>query len=179
MTNAKAVYSSKRSVTAGKLASLASECGMSLRYLQLGGYTFSRYANEVPNKGLTDSLNKALLVVGATTDDSDVLSELDEAIATRDHQWIGDLLNSFQLPWIELYSSPFDYHETMASNPKLEQSISASLQGHELIRVIDARTRHIIYNQSRRKICGHFMKQLSMILAKHVDGIVVTHKRLR
>lgn len=179
MSKAKAVYTDKRAITAGKLAALAKEAGIELRYLQLGGYTFFRYADQVPKKGLTSPLNKNLLVVGARDGESNALAELDAAISIRDHQRIGNLLNSFVLPWVELYSSRFDYKKDVAANPARAEKRFSSLQPQQLQRIEKATVRYIAYNQSGQKTCGDLMKQLAAVLESHVDGIAVAHKYVR
>lgn len=177
MKNAQAVYTSKRSITAGKLSDIAAGAGLTLRYLQLGGYAFSRYHDKVPKKGLTNPLNKSLLVVGAREGDRETLERFDGYLADRDNRQMQEMLNAFQLPWVELYSSRFCYDKEVAGDEKHEAKMIAKVPAEKLKDVKAAKTRYIIYNQSRRKVCGGFMSELAAALAEHVGGVVVEHVR--
>ena len=175
MKNARAVYSAKRSITAGSLCSIAGGIGLHLRYLQLGGYVSFRYQDQIPKKGLTNPLNRSLLVVGAHEGESDALEELDTHMSSRNNHAIHKMLNAFALPWIEMYSSTFNYEKDISRTSKLEAKMVAAIPSKTLKHIKSAKTRYLLYNQSRRKISGDFMKELAAALSDHVDGVVIEH----
>ena len=84
------------------------------------------------------------------------------------------MLNGGKLPWCELYTSRFDYEQTVNARPKDKPRIDDSVPKNQLSIVKVAKTRYIFYNQSRKKNCQELMIILADALATHTDGLLQT-----
>ena len=176
MQNALAVYTSKRSLNGGKLIRLASEHGIPLRFMALGGYILGSTA-DVQGTALTTLSGGAVLLIGAFEADLDKLSEFDKLIEQGDRQPIAMMLNGGELPWCEHYSGSFDYDKTIERKPKDKSQIDGSVPKNQLPSLKCSKTRYIIYNKARRKNSGQLMARLAEILADATDGIVADYQR--
>lgn len=176
MKNALAVYTSKPSLNGGKLAKLAQDHGIHLRFMAMGGYIPSNFA-EIQKKALTTVNGGALLIVGSIDDGGELIAEFDQFLAASDRRPIAEMLNGGKLPWCELYTSRFNYEQTVKTKPKDKPKIDGSVPKDQLSMIKDAKTRYIIYNQSRKKNCQHLMVDLADCLASHTGGVVANYER--
>lgn len=176
MKNALAVYSSKSAVKGKKLVELAEAEGLQIRFLALGGYLPGE-PEAILKKSLTSTQGGGHLIVGAWEDDAKSLAEYDKHIAKNDRLAISNMLNGGELPFCELYSAKFDYEKTIKQLPKSKAGIDGSVSKQELPTLKSAKTRQIIYNQSRSKTGGKLMRQLTEILSQATGGIVADYKQ--
>lgn len=176
MKNALAVYTSKPSLNGRKLADLALAAGMQLRFMAMGGYIPSNAA-EIQTKSLTTVNGGALLIVGTVDDAGESIAEFDNLVEMGDRLPIAEMLNGGKLPWCELYTSRFDYEKAVKAKPKDKPKIDGSVDKAQLSLVKGAKTRYIIYNQSRKKNSQELMMKLADCLAAHSDGVVADYER--
>lgn len=176
MQNALAVYTSKPSLNGRKLADVAQEHGIQIRFMALGGYIPGDPA-AIQKKALAAVNGGALLLVGAFEGDAATLAEFDQLVALGDRTPIAALLNGGRLPWCELYTKRFNYEQMVAKAPKDKAKIDGSVPKGQLPALKASKTRYILYNQSRRKNCGQLMKQLAELLAKATEGIAADYER--
>lgn len=176
MKNALAVYTSKSSLTGRKLADLALAAGIQLRFMAMGGYIPSNAA-EIQKKSLTTVNGGAVLIVAVIDDAGESIAEFDNLVEMGDRLPIAAMLNGGKLPWCELYTSRFDYDKTVKAKPKDKLKIDGSVPKDRLSLVKGAKTRYIIYNQSRKKNCQQLMTKLADCLASHTNGVVADYER--
>lgn len=176
MKSALAVYTPKSSLNGRKLADLALACGIQLRFMAMGGYILSN-SSEIHKKALASVNGGGLLIVGTKNDAAESIAEFDKLVEMGDRLPIADMLNGGKLPWCELYTSRFDYDKTVKAKPKDKPKIDGSVPKDQLSLVKGAKTRYIIYNQSRRKNCQQLMTKLADCLASHTDGVVADYER--
>ncbi len=176
MKNALAVYTSKPSLNGGKLAALAQDHGIHLRFMAMNGYIPSNAA-EIQKKALATVNGGALLIAGSIDDGGELIAEFDELVAAGDRLPIAEMLNAGRLPWCELYTSRFNYEKTVKAKPKDKPKVDGSVPKAQLSMVKDAKTRYIIYNQSRKKNCQQLMMSLADCLASSTDGVVADYER--
>lgn len=175
MQNALAVYTSKPSLKGRRLAEIAQQAGVQIRFLALGGYIPSN-ADEIQDKALTAGNGGARLVVGAFESDSKTLAEFDGLIQCADQLAIAAILKGAKLPWCELYTCKFSYEDAVKKKPKDKPKLDGSVPKNQLPRLKAAKTRYIIYNQSRRKTAGQLMTRLADLIAGATDGIVADYQ---
>ena len=89
----------------------------------------------------------------AELDAGESMAEFDSLVEIGDRLPIAEMLNDAKLPCCELYTSRFDYEKTVKAKPKDQPKIDGSVPKAHLSLVKCAKTRYIIYNQSRRKNC--------------------------
>jgi len=176
MKNALAVYTSKSSLKGPKLVSLAETYGIQLRFMALGG-CIPGNPSEIQTKSLALAYGGALLIIGAFESDSETLAQFDQLIELGDKAPITTMLNGGKLPWCELYTSRFNYEKTIKAKPKDKDKIDGSVQKEQLPALQTAKTRYIIYNQSRKKNGGQLMAQLADALAAETDGVIADYQR--
>ncbi|TWU60877.1 hypothetical protein Poly51_11590 [Rubripirellula tenax] len=176
MKTAVAVYTSSSSLNGRKLADLAWAAGIQLRFMALGGYIPSN-ADEIQKKSLSTINGGAMLVVGAFDDAGESMAEFDSLVEIGDRLPIAEMLNGVKLPWCELYTSRFDYEKTVRAKPKDQPKIDGSVPKAHLSSVKAAKTRYIIYNQSRKKNCQQLMTRLADCIASHTNGVVADYQR--
>jgi hypothetical protein len=177
MKNALAVYTSKPSLSGGRLADLALADGIQLRFMALGGY-LPRNAAEIQKKALSAVNGGALLIVGTIDDAGASLDEFDNLVEMGDRVPIAQMLNGGKLPWCELYTSRFDYEKAIKAKPQNKAKIDGSVPKVQLSVLKGTKTRYVIYNQSRKKNCQQLMIALADSLAKRTDGVVADYQRL-
>lgn len=176
MKNALAVYTPKPSLNGRKLVDFALSAGIQLRLMALGGYIPSNAA-EIQAKSLTTVNGGALLIVGAVDGAEDTFAEYDIFVEMGNRLPITEMLEGGKLPWCELYTSRFDYEKTVKAKPKDKPKIDGSVPKAQLSLIKSAKTRYIIYNQSRKKNCQQLMMKLADCLALQSDGIVADYER--
>ena len=176
MKNALAVYAPGSSLSGQKLAGLAQEQGLTVRYLAMGGYIPGN-ADEMQKKALATVNGGAVLVVGAFESDGDALARFGELIANGDRAAIAALLKDAALPWCELHAARFSYEKEIRKKPADKSKIDGSVARNELAAVKAAKTRYIIYNQSRKKNGGQLMTRLAEVLAAATGGVVADFQR--
>lgn len=176
MKNALAVYTSKPSLNGHHLADLAQARGIQLRFMAMGGYMPSDPA-EVQKKALATVNGGGLLIVGAFESDTEALAEFDIFVGLGDRAAIASMLNGGKLPWCEFYTSRFNYEKTVKVKPKDKPRIDSSVPRNQLPVLKAAKTRYIIYNQSRKKNGGQLMARLAEALAAESDGVVAEYQR--
>lgn len=173
MSKSLAVYSDKPIVTWGKLASLALESGLSLRYLYLGGSLPHDLEQLLSNKS---SSSEAVLTVGADTEHTEALAEYDRLFARRDQKSIAAMLNGGKLPWCELYNSKFNYVQHLKIFPKDKASLDQLVPESAQPALQAAKRRYIVHNYAGTKENAALMKALAGILQHASQGILVKHK---
>lgn len=176
MQNALAVYTAKRSFNGARFTQVAADVGIDLRFMAMGGYIPSN-PEAIQKKALTIVNGGALLMVGALEEDHDLLAEFDELIQKGDREPIAQLLKAGKLPWCELYTGRFNYEKVIKEKPRDKPSIDGSVPKDQLSALRAAKTRYIIYNQSRRKNCGSLMTSVAGCLAEATEGIVADYQR--
>lgn len=176
MKNALAVYTSRSSLNGRKLADIAWEHGITLRFLAMGGYLPGN-PDENQKKPLASVNGGALLLVGAIESDATSLAQLDEWIAQGDRAAIATLLKDGSLPWCELYTGRFNYQKATTNKPADKTKIDGSVAETELAAVESAKTRYIIFNQSRKKNGEQLMIRLAECLAHATDGVVANYQK--
>jgi hypothetical protein len=176
MNNALAVYTPQSSLSGQKLAGVAREEGLAVRYLAGGGYIPGN-ADEIQKKALATVNGGALLIVGAFESDGEALARFDALIANGDRAAIAGLLNDGALPWCELYTGRFSYEKEIKKKPADKSKIDKSVARDQLAALKAARTRYIIYNQSRKKNGGQLMTRLAESLAAATGGVVADFQR--
>lgn len=176
MKNAFAVYSSKSSLNGRGLANLVQARGIQLRFMAMGGYIPSDSA-EIQRKALATVNGGALLIVGAFESDTEALAEFDTFVGLGDRPAIATVLNGGKLPLCEFYTSRFNYEKTIKAKPKDKPKIDGSVPKDQLPVLKAAKTRYIIYNQSRKKNGGQLMTRLAEALAAETDGVVADYQR--
>jgi hypothetical protein len=144
--------------------------------MAMGGYIPSNLA-EIQKKALTTVNGGALLVIGTIDDAGMSIAEFDKLIEMGDRLPIAQMLNGGKLPWCELYTSRFNYEKTVKAKPKDKPKIDGSVPKAQLSVLKGAKTRHVIYNQSRKKNCQQLMTNLAACLASHTDGVVANYER--
>lgn len=140
MQNAIAIYAPKSLMKGGQLETLASENGVQIRFLALGGY-LPGDLEAIRSK----ALGSAFLLVGAFESDLQVLAQFDESVSRADRKSIAALLNGGELPWIELYSSRFDYGKATKSKSDRE-AVDGSVKKDQVALLKGAKSRYILYN---------------------------------
>lgn len=176
MQNALAVYTSKSSLNGRDLANLVLGCGIQLRFLAMGGYIPDDPA-EIQKKALTAVYGGTLLIVGGFDSDAEALAEFDSFVALGDRSPIATMLNVGKLPWCELSTSRFNYEKTIKAKPRDKPKIDGSVPQEQLPVLKAAKTRYIVYNQSRKKNGGQLMTRLAEALATETDGVVADYQR--
>ena len=176
MKNALAVYTSTSSLNGRKLAAIAGEYGIVVRFLALGGYLPGN-ADEIQNTALANVNGGALLLIGAFESDASALVRFDELIGMGDRAAIATMLQDAVLPWCELYTSRFSYEKAIQSNPAVKAKIDGSVAKSQRDALKTARTRYVIYNQSRKKNGQELMVRLAESLASAVDGVVANYQK--
>ncbi len=176
MKNALAVYTPGLSLNGQKLAGIAREQGINVRYLAGGGYIPGN-VDEIQKKALATISGGALLIVGAFESDDDALARFDELISNGDRAAIAALLKDAALPWCELYTTRFSYEKVTKSKPAEKSKIDGSVAKEGLAKVKAARTRYIISNQSRKKNGAQLMTRLAEVLATATGGVVADFQR--
>lgn len=175
MKNALAVYTPGLPLSGQKLARIARDQGITVRYLAMGGYPGN--ADEIQKKGLATVNGGALLIVGAFESDTEALVGFDALIANGDRAAIATLLNDGVIRWCELYTGRFDYEKTVKRKPADQAKIDGSVDKVDLSSVKSARTRYMIYNQSRKKSSEQFMTRLAEVLAAATGGVIADYQR--
>jgi hypothetical protein len=176
MKNALAVYTPGSSFSGQKLAGVAREQGIAIRSLAGGGYIPGN-ADEIQKKALATVNGGGLLIVGAFESDGEALARFDGLVANGDRAAIAALLKDGALSWCELYTRRFSYEKEIKRKPADKSKIDGSVARDELGAVKAARTRYIIYNQSRQKNGGQLMTHLAEVLAAATGGVVADFQR--
>lgn len=176
MKNALAVYTRRPSLNGRKLAAIAREHGITVRFLAMGGYIPGN-TDEIQKDALTTVNGGALLILGALESDATTLVRFDELIAKRDRAAIATMLKDAELPWCELYTGRFSYEKTIKSKPADKSRIDGSIAKDELAAVKSAKSRYIIYNQSRKENGEHLMIRLAQALATTTGGVVANYQK--
>jgi len=176
MRNVLAVYSPKAPLTGQKLARIAEQDGLQVRYLALGAYIASD-ATRMQSASLTSVYGGARMIVGAFQDDLEKLAELDAMFALGDRTRIAAMLKDGKLPWCELYVQRFNYKKWIQRSPRDKEKIDGSVPEHQLAALTAARTRYIIDNQSRLTDGRRLMQRLTDLLARDTSGIVSDHQQ--
>lgn len=176
MKNALAVYTSKSSLSGRKLKDLALASGIQLRFMAMGAYIPNNSA-EIQKKALASVNGGGLVIVGTMYDAAESIAEFDNLVEMGDRLPIAHMLNSGKLPWCEFYTSRFDYDKAITTAPKEKPRIDGSVPKDQLSILQSAKTRYIIYNQSRKKNCQQLMTNLAECLASHTDGVVANYQR--
>lgn len=126
---------------------------------------------------LTTVNGGGLLIVGTIDDAGEAIAEFDKLVEMGDRLPIAQMLDGGKLPWCELYTSRFDYEKTVKAKPNDKPKIDGSVPKAQLSVLKGAKTRYIIYNQSRKKNCQQLMINLADSLATHTDGVVADYQR--
>lgn len=174
MKNALAVYSGARAVNGQKLFEIALDGGMQIRFLAGGGYIPSN-PEEIASKALSGVNGGFLLLVGGIDAKTDGLAEFDAWVASGDRKSITAMLSEGKVPWCEFYTGTFDYEKAIARDPKEKPKLDGAVASQQLSALKKAKTRYIIYNQSRRKNGDELMQRLAAALAAATTGIVAKH----
>lgn len=175
MQNALAVYGPKTAISGSKLTDLAAASDIAVRFMAMGGYIPSNPA-EIQKKSLASVNGGGLLLVGGFASDAPALAKFDQLIQLGDRLPIAELLNGGQLPWCELLTKSFNYEKEIGASPKLKEKIDGSVTKDQLVAVKQAKSRYILYNQSRKKNGGQLMKALAAALAEATGGVVADYK---
>lgn len=170
----RAVYSPKPPITGKKLVEAAAAHDLTLRLLLIGGGIPSDPAALLKN--LKSANAGALLIAGAGLNDRDALKTLDRFIRDNDRKSMAGLLNAFQLPWIELYSSDFQYEKHLKLFPRDQENLDKAVSAEQQPFLKLARSRYIVNNESQSKTCRELMAKLSQVIAEATDGIVADHR---
>ncbi|MEZ6126584.1 MAG: hypothetical protein R3C49_25965 [Planctomycetaceae bacterium] len=176
MKNALAVYCSRSPMNGRRLVDFARKNGLHLRIMLLGGYLPADPV-QIQKKSLATVNGGGLLITGVGDDAAPSLADFDRLVELADRQAIAELLNDGRPPWCELYTSGFNYEKTVETKPRDQPGIDGSFQADELPILKAAKTRYIIYNQSRSKNGQQLMKDLANCIAAQHQGIVANYKR--
>jgi hypothetical protein len=173
MKNALSVFTAKAAITGRTFANVAQQHGIQIRFMALGGYLPSNLS-EIQNKPLATVNGGGLLVIGAFEADIQAIDEFDKLVDLGDRSPIAAMLTGGQLPWCELYTSRFSYEQSSKANANQKPKTNDSVPTSVLKR---AKTRYIIYNQSRRKNSQQLMISIADALGNHTDGVVADCQR--
>jgi len=163
-------------MTGRKLAELAERHGVALRFLALGGI-LPGDATGIQSQTLAKASGGALLLVGAREPELPVLAELDALAERRDQRAVAALLSAHRLPWCELYAKAFKYDKEVGAQLQNKAKIDSSVPKARLPDLKKAKTRYILYNQSRHKTGGDLMKLLAAALVEACDGLLADYQR--
>ncbi len=129
--------------------------GQKRQILSMPIFLAPRNLADIQKKALTIVNGGSLLIIGSSDDPGKSIAEFDKLVEISDRLPIAHMLNGGKLPWCELYTSRFDYEKTIKANSNDKPEIDGSVPNAQLPLLKSARTRYIIYNQSRNKNCQH------------------------
>ncbi len=175
MADAFAVYSTKPSVTGKQLAAAATDDGIQLRFLSLGGGIPADPSSFQRSLRLAGS--GALLLVGAFESDRQALKEFDHLVETRDRTSLAKMLNAGQLPWVELMTSAFNYETHLKKFPKDKATLDKAVSSAELADLKLSKIRYIVFNQSKSTRGRELLKRLTSLLAAKSNGVIARHSK--